>query len=127
MTTKEVASKLVEWCSQGAFDKCVEHLYSDSIVSIEPVGGPGMPARMEGIEAIKGKNQWWVENHEIHGVKVDGPFVGDGDEFAVRFHLDVTPKMTGERMQMVEMALYTVKDGKIAKEEFYYYMPGPPQ
>jgi len=127
MTTKEVADKLVELCSQGKFRDVVERYYADDIVSIEPVGGEGMPARMEGLEAIKGKNQWWEENHEAHGLKVDGPFVGDGDQFAVRFHMDVTPKMTGQRMKMAEMALYTVKDGKIAQEEFYYYMPGPPQ
>jgi ketosteroid isomerase-like protein len=35
----------------------------------------------------------------------------------------VTFKPTGQRMQMTEMALYTVKDGKIAQEEFFYNMP----
>lgn len=127
MTTGEVADKLVELCSKGAFDEVVDNYYADDIVSIEPVGGEGMPARMEGLDAVKGKNQWWIDNHEVHAVQVDGPFVGDGDQFAVRFQLDVTPKMTGQRMKMVEMALYTVRDGKIAQEEFYYYMPAPPQ
>jgi ketosteroid isomerase-like protein len=38
------------------------------------------------------------------------------------FEMDVTPKAGGERMQMKEVALYTVKDGKIAQEEFWYLM-----
>ncbi len=119
----DVANDLTSLCRQGKFFEAVDQLYSDDIVSIEPVGSPEMPARQEGIEAIKGKNKWWAENHEIHEVRVDGPFVGDG-EFAVRYYLAVTPKFTGQRMEMTEMALYTVKDGKISQEEFYYNVPG---
>ena len=36
--------------------------------------------------------------------------------------MDVTPKASGERMQMDEVAVYTVKDGKIVQEEFLYAM-----
>jgi ketosteroid isomerase-like protein len=45
----------------------------------------------------------------------------------VKFWLDVTAKagpMAGKRIQMNEAALYTVKDGKIVKEEFFYDMGG---
>lgn len=122
-TVAEIANDLVSICRQGKFMEAIEKHYSDDIVSIEPVGNPQMPARQEGIAAIKGKNTWWAENHEIHGLQIDGPFVSE-DQFATRFHMDVTPKHTGQRMTMVEMALYTVKDGKIAQEEFYYNMPG---
>ncbi len=100
----------------------IDQYYSDNIVSVEPVGDQAMPAEMSGIDAVRGKNQWWVENHEVHGVTLDGPFVGDG-QFAVRFTMDVTPKMTGQRTTMIEMALYTVVDDKITKEEFYYNAP----
>ena len=41
----------------------------------------------------------------------------------VRFTFEVTPKMTGQRTTMIEMALYTVEDDKITKEEFYYNAP----
>ena len=30
--------------------------------------------------------------------------------------------MQGRRMKMEEAALYTVKDGKIVEEEFFYHM-----
>jgi ketosteroid isomerase-like protein len=40
----------------------------------------------------------------------------------VRFKYDVTPKHTGKRMTMDETGLYTVRDGKIVKEEFFYTM-----
>ncbi len=121
-TTEEVGKDLVALCSQGQFDVVLEKYYSDDIVSIEAFSMPNMPARQEGIKAIKGKNQWWVENHEIHGVKVEGPLVG-GNKFAVTFDMDVTFKPASQRMQMKELAVYTVKDGKIVQEEFFYDPP----
>ena len=50
-------------------------------------------------------------------------YLGEGG-VAVHFDLDITPKMTGQRANMTEMALYSVEDGKIVREEFYYNMPG---
>ena len=123
MSVEQVANDLADLCRKGQFDAAVEKHYGPDIVSVEPVSMPGMPAEMKGIDQIRGKNQWWVENHEVHEVKVDGPFVG-GNQFAVRYYLDVTAKPTGKRMQMTEMALYTVKDDKIVREEFYYNAPG---
>nr|WP_287213810.1 SnoaL-like domain-containing protein [Mesorhizobium sp.] len=38
----------------------------------------------------------------------------------MRFKFDITPKATGERVSMDEVGLYTVKNGKIAEERFYY-------
>jgi ketosteroid isomerase-like protein len=44
----------------------------------------------------------------------------NGDEFVVRFTMDVTPKATGKRMKMDEVGVYTVKNGKIVAERFCY-------
>ena len=118
-TTEQIAQDLVSLCNQGKFEDVIRQYYADNIVSIEAFGDETMPARQEGIEAIKGKNRWWVENHDVHSVKVSGPLAG-GDKFAATFELDVTFKPTGQRMQMKELALYTVKDGKIIQEEFFY-------
>ena len=47
----------------------------------------------------------WNANHEVHDLKVEGPYV-HGDQFVVRFKLDVTPK--GEkRIHLDEVGLYT--------------------
>ena len=82
-----------------------------------------MPARMEGIEAVKGKNQWWYDNHEVHSLVTTGPFIGHNpDQFIVEFEIDVTAKASGERSQMKEVGLYTAKDGKVVQEEFLYLM-----
>jgi ketosteroid isomerase-like protein len=34
--------------------------------------------------------------------------------------MDITPKATGERIMMDEVGVYTVEDGKIVEERFYY-------
>jgi ketosteroid isomerase-like protein len=120
----EVAQTLVDHCKKGKFMDAINATYSPKIVSVEPQGGPNMPARQEGIAAIKGKTEWWEKNHEMHGCKVEGPWP-HGDRFIVRFILDVTPKTgptSGKRMTLDETALYTVKDGKIVQEEFFYHM-----
>ncbi len=123
--TLTVGKQLVSLCREGKIMEAVETLYSPQIVSIEAVsGGPSMPARMEGLDAIKGKNDWWVKNHDVHSSKAQGPYP-HGDRFIVHFTFDVTAKagpMAGNRMTLDEAAVYTVKDGKIVQEEFFYDM-----
>jgi ketosteroid isomerase-like protein len=119
MALTDVASGLVKLCRKGKFLQAVDKYYSDDIVSVEPVASPQMPAEQSGIDKIRGKNQWFEDTFEVHSVQVDGPFLGKG-QFAARFTLDVTQKAGGKRFTMNEMALYTVKKGKVVREEFYY-------
>lgn len=117
----EIGKKLVDYCKKNQPLKAVEELYSDQIESQEAMESPGMPSHMRGLEAIRKKNKQWEETMEIHSSQVDGPFPL-GDRFAVHFKYDTTDKKTNQRWQMEEVGLYTVKDGKIIKEEFFYTM-----
>jgi ketosteroid isomerase-like protein len=122
--TMEVAKKLVDLCKQGKFMDAVNAHYAPNIVSIEPQAGPNAPARQEGINAIREKTTGFEKTHTIHSCKVEGPWP-HGDRFIVRFTLDVTPKvgpMANKRFTMDETGLYTVKDGKVVHEEFFYHM-----
>ena len=124
MDTKEVGRKLVEYCNRKENIKAVDELYAKDAVSIEAVGNAQAPAEMRGIDQIRGKNQWWLDNHEIHTARAEGPFPHN-DRFAVKYHYDVTAKegpMAGKRMKMDEVGVYTVKDGKVVREEFFYDM-----
>jgi len=119
MSVAEIANDLVSLCRAGKNMEAIEKYYGKDIVSVESASSPDMPAEMRGIEAIKGKNKWWFENHEMHSTEANGPYVGDS-QFAVEFKYEFTHKPSGKRMQMSEMALYTVKNDKIVHEHFYY-------
>ena len=124
MSAIEIGTRLVSLCNDGKSLEAVDSLYAPDIVSIEGSGGDGpIPQRMEGIEAVRGKTEWWLGAHEIHTNSAAGPFVGHReDQFAVLFEMDVTNKESGERTAMSEVALYTIADGKIVQEEFLYRM-----
>ena len=118
-STTTVAEELVSLCRGGRFLDAVNTLYSDDIVSVESMGNEQMPREMKGLKAVRQKGEWWAANNVVHSSVMEGPFVGD-DKFAVYYNLDVTSKPTGKRQPMEEMALYTVKDGKIVHEHFFY-------
>ncbi|MFK7788110.1 MAG: SnoaL-like domain-containing protein [Phycisphaeraceae bacterium] len=123
---QSIGKQLVELCNQGQDSQVVDQLYSDDIVSIEVMGMPevGMPKEMHGIDAIRKKHQWWYENNEVHSTSCTGPYP-HGDQFIVIFDMDITAKAgptAGQRMQMKEAGLYTVADGKIVREQFFYDM-----
>ena len=123
-TVKEIGEKLVAACREGRDEEALRTLFSENVVSVEAQGGPEMPAVMEGLDAVRKKGDWWRANHEVHRHDAKGPFPNN-DRFAVIFNYEVTPKigpMAGRRIQMEEVALYTVKDGKIVREEFFYSM-----
>lgn len=122
MGVMEIGSALVKLCNEGRGEEAVREFYSPNIVSIEGQGSDEVPARIEGLDGVMKKGEWWEANNEVHAMTARGPFIGHrDDQFAVFFELDLTPK-GGERGQMTEVGLYTVADGKIAQEEFLYLM-----
>jgi ketosteroid isomerase-like protein len=116
-STKDIANEFAALCKQGQFDQAGEKYWAENCVSLEPM--EGMMARAEGIEALRAKGEWWSGAHEIHNVEVGEPHV-NGDQFMLRFNMDVTNKESGQRMQIDENALYTVDNGKIIEERFFY-------
>ncbi|CAN5586754.1 hypothetical protein BH10PLA1_BH10PLA1_18440 [soil metagenome] len=122
----DIGKKLVDFCKLGKSLDAINTLYADDIVSVEPMAMPGDSAEKKGIAAIRGKHDWWNDNHQVHSAVVNGPFP-HGDRFIVHFKYDVTATkgpMKDKRFTMEEGALYTGKNGKIAKEEFFYSMGG---
>ena len=116
-STEEVATKLVDYCRKSEWRKALEDLYAQDIVSVEAHEMENMPAEMHGIDQVRGKTDWWEKNMEVHSAKVGGPFVAR-DTFVVQFDIDVTEKESKKRMQMSEVGIYKVKDGKVAHEQF---------
>ena|SRR5690242_7584988 len=117
MSVQEIAADLVAMCKEGKFAESGEKYWAPDVVSYEPAPGAEM-AEIRGIDGVRGKGEWWSANHEVHDVAIEGPYV-NGDQFAVRFKMDITPK-GGQRVTMDEVGVYTIRDGKIAEERFFY-------
>lgn len=118
MSTQEIANRYVSLRKEGRFHDCLE-LFSADAVSVEAGGPPGADLVATGLPAIRAKGEWWYNNHEVHKSEVFGPYP-NGNRFAVRFLFEVTRKANGQRLQMDEVGLFTVENGKVSREEFFY-------
>ena len=117
MNTEEVAKKVVEFGRKQAWYEALEALYDNDVVSVEAFSAGGGPTETRGKEGVRGKIDWWVNAMEVHSFDATGPFVAN-DRFVVQFDADVTDKQSKQRRKMSEVGVYTVKNGKIVREEF---------
>jgi hypothetical protein len=116
MSLQTVGKKFVEMCNQGKNFEVMQTMYSPDIVSVEAGG-----QETAGQQAVIQKSANWGSGLTLHGEKVRGPFFHGQNQFAVHFTFEVTPKSTGQRVTLEEVAVYTVnKDDKISREQFYY-------
>ncbi|MEI4194985.1 nuclear transport factor 2 family protein [Roseovarius sp. E0-M6] len=98
----------------------VDEVYAENAQSVEAVVPPGRDVRIaKGRGAIRAKREDWAATHDIHTLEADGPYIHPPNRFAVRLEADVTQKASGKKMTLREIAIYTVEDGKIAREEFF--------
>jgi ketosteroid isomerase-like protein len=117
--TLEIAKKYVALCKEGKHEVIRKELFTPDTVSVEAGAPPGQDRAAKGLAAIEAKSKWWGDNHTVHKAELFGPYPHD-DRFAVRFVYDVTNKPSGKRFTMDEVGLFTVANGKIVKEEFFY-------
>lgn len=118
MTTQEVANRLVELCREGNYEQAVKELYSPNIVSIEPEGTPNN--RVQGLEAIVAKGQKFAEMTEkINSNSVSDPIVAE-NFFSVNMLMNMNMKGVPVPVDMHELCVYNVQDGKIVQEQFFY-------
>ena len=119
MSLMDIANKLVAGCRAGVAHDNLPLLYAEDAVSVEPVDhGEGREA--PGMQAIKGKHDWWDANFEVLGGDISDPFPHGDDRFAVIFDMQVKNKQTGEVSDLKEVAVYHVANDKIVREEFFY-------
>lgn len=119
MTLKEIAEELVDGCRNGRESENLGKLYAPDAVSVE-ASAQGMEREAKGVEAIRGKHAWWNENFEMTGGSVSDPMLHGDDRFAVIFEVQGREKASGDSFDMKEVAIYSVADGKIVREEFFY-------
>jgi ketosteroid isomerase-like protein len=118
MSTKEIAERLVALCRKGDYAAAQKELFADDAASIEPYATPDFQKETRGRAALQEKMRKFEGMVEkTHSTAVSDPVVA-GSSFACTMRLDVTMKGKG-RMDMTELCVYTVKDGKITSEQFF--------
>ncbi len=121
MTTQEVADRYYELMLLNKRDEIWQTLYAEEAVCREPehAVAMGVPTVTEGMEAIKAKSASRAEMiEEIHGAYCSEPVVG-GKFFSAAMGRDITFKGR-PRVQLDEVGVFEVKDGKIVLEQFFY-------
>lgn len=118
MSTPEIAQRLAELCRKGEFETAQKELYAEDVISIEPYATPDFEKETKGLQAIIEKGHKFEAMVEaMHSSSVSEPLIAS-DAFALTLNMDITMKEKG-RMQMEELCVYTVKDGKITSEQFF--------
>ena len=119
MNTQQIAKRLVELCRAGQSADAQKELYAKDAISIEPREMPGSPREVKGLVAILDKGKRFDEQLEqVHAAHTSEPMVA-GDFFTVSFALDCTMKGRG-RIELEDIGVYRVADGKIVSEQFFY-------
>ncbi|MEO8764941.1 MAG: nuclear transport factor 2 family protein [Ginsengibacter sp.] len=118
MTTIEIANRLVQLCQKGDFHTALAELFSEEATSIEPYASPAFEKETKGLNAIREKGEKWnAMVKEVHSITVSDPLIAN-NSFCCTMRLDVTMKEGGP-MDMTELCVYEVKDGKIVSEQFF--------
>ena len=74
---------------------------------------------MPGKAAVRGKCAARFGAARIDEIGIDGPFV-TGDQFALFLDLVIADPAGGNREPFTAIALFTVRDGRIIEERFFY-------
>ena len=118
MTTQQVANRLVELSRLGKIQDVQKELFAENAVSIEPNDSMG-PKEVNGLTAIIEKNKKFDSVVEaFHGSKISEPLLA-GNYFTISWWIDTTMKGQG-RMEMEEICIYKVENGKIVSEQFFF-------
>lgn len=121
MSLETVANAVVDKNRSGEIDALLAEFYAPDCVSVEAYAmDPAQGREAVGMDAIKAKHAWWDNMMEMRDVTVSDPMYHGEDKFAVIFGMTAIEKESGKSHTMQEVALYTVADGKVVREEFFY-------
>jgi len=119
-TITDVARDFTAMLRQCQFVAAQERFWATNVRSIEPHDLPdGIAAELLGIEAVRAKTARWFGSRHVHDVSIDGPFV-TGNQFALFLDMMITDRRNGADQSFTEIAVFTVCEGLIIEERFFY-------
>ncbi len=119
-TINDVAHDFTAMLRSGQFAAAGERYWADDVTSTEPIDLPGgIPAVVSGIAATRIKCGARFNAAQIDELSIDGPFV-TGNQFALFIDMMIASHSDGRARPFTEIALYTVRNGRISEERYFY-------
>ena len=119
-TTEDVAHDFTAMLRLGNFAAAGDAYWAGDVISVEPVDLPdGIPAKVMGIEATRRKCHTRFDIARIDELSIDGPFV-TGNQFALFIDMMIAGSASGKAQPFTEIAVFTVCDGRITEERYFY-------
>ena len=118
MTTREIATRFNELAQQEKWFEIQDEFFADNVKSIDPPGSPYF-GYAEGKDAVRKKGKDFVSRiTAVHRAFTTEPIVA-GNHFSAGREIDITVEGHG-RIQINQIMLYEVKNGRIVLEQFIY-------
>jgi hypothetical protein len=116
----DIARNFTAMLRAGQFEAAGERFWADKVTSVEPADlSVHIPALVSGITDARGKARARFGASRIDDLGIDGPFV-TGDQFALFLDMLITDPESGHAQPFTEIAIFTVCDGRIIEERFFY-------
>jgi hypothetical protein len=116
----DIARDFTAMLRLGQFEAAGETFWSPDVTSVEPEALSGAtPAAVSGKAAARAKRSARFGTARIDDLGIDGPFV-TGDQFALFLDMLLTDPASGQAQPFAAIAIFTVRDGRIIEERFFY-------
>ncbi|PKV48837.1 hypothetical protein ATE84_0851 [Aquimarina sp. MAR_2010_214] len=117
MTTITIANKLVELLREKKFLEAQQQLFATNAINQEP--DKFKEKSVVGLEAmVQKEKRFLLYVKKWNHFEVSEPLVSK-DHFSIRMITDVT-MVNNDNIEIDEIIVYEVSDGKIIKEQFFY-------
>lgn len=114
-TIHEIANGLKEMLSEQKFVQAYQLLFSDDAESIDPLNRSGQP--LKGLTTLLEREKDFLSRARIQKISLSDPIIA-GSYFTMSLQMSFDLKDQGH-MEIEEICLYKVKDGKIASQQFF--------
>ena len=116
----EIADEFAALIAAGDPQAAAQKYWDKDITILGPVNPQEQEAQIvTGFDAAQKRLENLLRGKAMEDVLVDGPFI-TGKNFALFIDMDVIDQVTGARAPFSEIAIYTVRDGKITKERHFH-------
>jgi hypothetical protein len=116
----EIADEFTALMASGDVKAAAQKYWAHDISIIEPGEATNEEFfHVTGFAAAQVRLENWLRGKAMADVLVDGPFI-TGDNFALFIDMDLIDQVTGARAPFSEIAVYTVRDGKITEERHFH-------